>query len=377
MPSIFLLQDGTKLLEMTEQSYDSEDLLQKLLANFPNVLAGDQFEGDEPKRWLLINRETAVPSDDAGVGRWSLDHLFVDQHGIPTLVEVKRSSDTRIRREVVGQMLDYAANAVAYWPAGKIRENYEKRCESTPDANQKLAEFLLQADLEPEEESTAIDSFWEEVDTNLRAGQIRLIFVSDAIPAELRRIVEFLNEQMSPAEVFAIEIKQFTGENVTSLVPIVIGQTARAAAIRARTAGNRQPLPEFRAIIDAYDSSCGERPQSLGTAPGYRQIKVPGWRNAVTYLFSRHGKSVWVELRVKLEVYPDLATVLGPFAGKTVADGRAVLRWDIEQGRLHLGRLIAEFPITDAPAIASKGMCDLISMTKPAVDGFLGRSTNK
>ena len=31
---------------------------------------------------------------------------------MPTLVEVKRSSDTRIRREVVGQMLHYAANAV-------------------------------------------------------------------------------------------------------------------------------------------------------------------------------------------------------------------------------------------------------------------------
>jgi hypothetical protein len=33
-----------------------------------------------------------------------------DQNAVPTLVEVKRSSDTRIRREVVGQMLDYAAN---------------------------------------------------------------------------------------------------------------------------------------------------------------------------------------------------------------------------------------------------------------------------
>jgi hypothetical protein len=35
---------------------------------------------------------------------------------VPTLVEVKRSDDTRIRREVVGQMLDYAANGVVYWP---------------------------------------------------------------------------------------------------------------------------------------------------------------------------------------------------------------------------------------------------------------------
>jgi hypothetical protein len=34
----------------------------------------------------------------------------VDEAGVPTLVEVKRSSDTRARREVVARMLDYAAN---------------------------------------------------------------------------------------------------------------------------------------------------------------------------------------------------------------------------------------------------------------------------
>jgi hypothetical protein len=31
-------------------------------------------------------------------------------------VEVKCSIDTRIRPEVVGQMLDYVANPVVYWP---------------------------------------------------------------------------------------------------------------------------------------------------------------------------------------------------------------------------------------------------------------------
>lgn len=38
------------------------------------------------------------------------------------------------------------------------------------------------------------------------------------IPPELRRVVEFLNEQMDPAEVLAIEVKQFIGEEIT-LVP--------------------------------------------------------------------------------------------------------------------------------------------------------------
>jgi hypothetical protein len=62
------------------------------------------------------------------------------------------------------------------------------------------------------------------VKTNLQAGRIRLIFIADEIPPELRRVVEFLNSQMDPAEVLAIEIKQFVGQNVKTLVPRVLGQ---------------------------------------------------------------------------------------------------------------------------------------------------------
>ena len=64
--------------------------------------------------------------------------------------------------------------------------------------------------------------------------------MADLIPPTLRRIVEFLNGQMDPAEVLAIEIKQFAGSGVTTLVPTVIGQTAQAVAIReSKTRGYR------------------------------------------------------------------------------------------------------------------------------------------
>ena len=49
--------------------------------------------------------------------------------------------------------------------------------------------------------------------TNLQAGKIRLIFVADVIPSELRRIVEFLNQQMDPGEVLAVEIRQYAGRS--------------------------------------------------------------------------------------------------------------------------------------------------------------------
>jgi hypothetical protein len=259
MPSIFLLQGQTGLVEMTQQPYESEGLLQQLLATHPSILAGDQFNGPEPKRWLLIDREAGVPEQADGADRWSLDHLFVDQHGIPTFVEVKRSSDTRIRREVIGQMFEYAANAVAYWGPGQVRSQFEKACEIDGISfSDRLAEFLrLQEDTAGANEDR-FNLFWNDVDTNLRAGRIRMVFVSDTIPPELRRIVEFLNSQMNPAEVLAIEIKQFTGSGVTTLVPSVIGQTAQAAAQRNRAArqGTQWNMDSF---LDALGSRKGQQ----------------------------------------------------------------------------------------------------------------------
>ena len=87
------------------------------------------------------------------------------------------------------------------------------------------------------------EAFWQSAKTNLQAGRVRLVFVADEIPAELRRVVEFLNEQMDPAEVLAVEVKQYTGEGkLKTLVPRLIGQTA--AAQQQKKAGGGTPKPQ-------------------------------------------------------------------------------------------------------------------------------------
>jgi hypothetical protein len=225
---IYLIHSDGQLVEMNQQDYDSEDLLQGLLAQYPNLLAGDQIDNLNPRRWLLVSRERGLPSEEGGSYRWAVDHLFLDQDAVPTIVEVKRSSDTRIRREVVGQMLDYAANAVVYWPVETIRAEFEANQE---DPQQLIADLLGDAETDDE-------NFWQKAKTNLQAGRVRLVFVADEIPAELRRVVEFLNEQMDPAEVLAVEVKQYVGEgDLKALVPRILGQTAEAQ--RKKAGGDR------------------------------------------------------------------------------------------------------------------------------------------
>jgi len=45
---IYLIGDNNELIELKEQQYDSEDVLQELLAKYPNLLAGDQVDTAEP-----------------------------------------------------------------------------------------------------------------------------------------------------------------------------------------------------------------------------------------------------------------------------------------------------------------------------------------
>ena len=218
---IYLIQPDGKLVEMKQESYKSENVFQQFLADYPNLLAGDQIDSQQPRRWLLIAREVGIPAQQDGANQWSLDHLFIDQDGIPTLVEVKRSTDTRIRREVVGQMLDYAANAVVYWPVEEIISRFEQTCEAQGSDNEEMLNRFLS-------DSSTSEEFWQKVKTNLRAGHVRMLFVADEIPQELKRIVEFLNEQMDPAEVLAVELRQYANGDLRTLVPRVFGQTAEA-----------------------------------------------------------------------------------------------------------------------------------------------------
>ena len=202
---IYQIDDDANLHELSAQPYDAERVLQDLLAKHPKLLAGDQISSTDPRRFLLVMREMGVASDDTGANRWALDHLYLDQGGIPTFVEVKRSQNSEIRRAVVGQMLDYAANAVVYWPVDLIRARFEKRCERDGlDPDQELSGFL--------EGRSDVDEFWNLVADNLAEGRLRLLFVADEIPSELRRIVEFLNEQMDRTEVLAVEVKQYVGK---------------------------------------------------------------------------------------------------------------------------------------------------------------------
>ena len=121
---IFHLNDSGELVSMNEELFALEDNLQEIVASQPGLLSGEQMNPESPRRFILVDREQGISDVIGGSNRWSLDHLFIDQDAIPTLVEAKRATNSEIRREIVGQMMDYAAHATQTWTVVNIRRAF-------------------------------------------------------------------------------------------------------------------------------------------------------------------------------------------------------------------------------------------------------------
>ena len=301
------VKDGDRLDPMEEQPFAYEDHLQALVAAHPELLDGALISPENPRRWALVSREQGIAASLGESDSWAVDHLFVDQDAVPTLVEAKLGANTEVRRKVVGQMLDYAAHAVQTWSADKLRETFERTCDDADrDPAAVLAELLAEDD-EPDE-----DAFWGEVATNLAAKRIRLLFVADAIPEPLERVVGFLNEQMPNIEVLAVEIKQFTSASSRMLVPRVIGRIAAPEGKSAPRKRTKVTHDELMAQLDGDEvRSAASRLFAVAREHGgivaygdkgvsiRVRVKQEGWRSPVTaawiYPPSEHG--FWGGLR--------------------------------------------------------------------------------
>ena len=218
----FLDADGDEAIPLPPRSMrqgllgkNLEDALQHLLEKHPEILPGRQIApgAEDPPRFVVLRRE-------APIGGWSLDHLMVDQHGVLTLVECKLIGNPEARRDVIGQIVEYAAHAQERWEIGTVREMAQVYWSGR---HRDISELLTEKfGLEGE-----IEAFWGRVEDNLRRGRFRLIVAADQIRPEVRRMIEYLNHEMANVEVLGLELRCYGGGDLGRLVlvPRILGQT--------------------------------------------------------------------------------------------------------------------------------------------------------
>ena len=206
-------------------------------------IPGKQIDpvSDDPPHFVLLRREMPV-------GGWSLDHLYVDQRGVLTLVETKLFQNPESRREVIGQIIEYAANASESWSGGMARQKATEFW-SNQNPPRELDE-LLQEEFGGETEFEN-DEFWRKVEENLGNNRIRLIIATDELRPEVRRMIEYLNKWIQNSEILGLELKCYGGESESLvLVPLLIGQTQ--SIIDKKVIGSKKLRWTIRELKSAY-----------------------------------------------------------------------------------------------------------------------------
>jgi hypothetical protein len=250
----FLMPQIGPVERLALSSFGNEDELHSLVEQIPELL--DECLSEPAGQWLLVRREMGIPDSAAGPDRWAVDLFLLDSNGVPTFVEVKRSRDPRARREVVAQMLDYAANGSSYLSVTEIRNSLRESAEKSPELLQ-IYQNVTSGDSE---------IYWQNVEAKLAAGNVRLIFVADQIHSELRRLVEFLNEKMPDLQVLALEVRLFKIGERRVVIGDAIGNTIKSQDAKGRQSGT-QPVPsdltELLERLAFSDTSLSEKLKTL------------------------------------------------------------------------------------------------------------------
>jgi hypothetical protein len=113
----------------------------------------------------------------------SIDNFMVTPSGLPVLVECKLWQNPEARREVVGQILDYAKE-LTRWSSSDLQREVRKRLDS--DGNPLLD--MVRA-VHPEVDEI---QFNDALTANLRRGRFLLLIVGDGIRAGVEAIAEYL-----------------------------------------------------------------------------------------------------------------------------------------------------------------------------------------
>ncbi len=253
-------------------AYSDEQALQTLIAQSPDLLPGTA--GQE----MAVVTELAVPL----IGY--VDVVGVDPEGNITLVECKLKANPEIRRQIVGQVLAYAAGL---WTLSY--EAFDQAFAARYGAP------LAQAVAALKTEGWDEEAFRTAVADNLARGRFRLVIAIDEITDELKRIVLYLNQHtVADLQMLALELGYVADEGVEVLVPNVYGEESNQS--KTGGASRRWDKQSVFAALAEYGSPMGvqvaQRLYGFANDRGATFYYNDGPWPAVTAQFLLGGKQV-------------------------------------------------------------------------------------
>jgi len=208
-----LIRGGDGWFRAESMNYRAEEEFQAIVQEtFERTLTA------QTERAVVVAREVSTREG----GR--IDVVAVDQDGVITLCECKLDRNAGSRREVLGQVLEYAGSLKGM-RFGDFR---------------RLMSDRLEVDLIDAMRERATEDFdtagWEEtVARSLNGGQFRLVVAVDQLTDVLKQTVLYLNERAAFSLLVA-EMRRVRHNGVEMLAPSVFGEEAAQRKLPQRSA---------------------------------------------------------------------------------------------------------------------------------------------
>ena len=207
MSNIVIRSSATDGWQVAESSvYPNEDYLQKILYESPELIPFTST-GTPRDAKMLTMREFWMK----GSGRTDL--IVVHATGDISVIECKLATNPEVKREVIGQVLDYASNL---W--GMSYEDFDRRSQKETKGVS-LSDYF--AELCGDEDFDG-PAFVASVTDTLKAGRFGLIVAVDVLGPSLERITRYIESRSGEAlTIFVLEMQYHSTDGLEAITPLI------------------------------------------------------------------------------------------------------------------------------------------------------------
>ena len=339
IPSLDSRSTGQRLkripFQLNQKGDYNEAWMQSLLFDHPEILP---FSDIDPSFANAVPICRELPTRVGPV-----DLLYANEEGLLTLVECKLWRNSEARREVIGQILDYAKE-ISTWGYEELADAVSR---GTRHGKDELLNIVAQSSTELDEAN-----FVDGVTRNLRQGKFLLLVVGDGIREDLERLKSFLDRHVGLRFTFAlVELALYQADpSGYFLQPRVLARTVeipRAIVdLRSEQVHVSDPLPEEESEPTVFAQLQTRHPATAARLQGlFSRLRTKGYVISEKRSLIIHWKdggyspinfgSIFPDGTIRTNYIAETAAQLGaPEIADAYLDGVAALIPDAEVRRV-------------------------------------------